>query len=223
MIFDWPKGDSQWTAINGSFRLVTINSVSTSPYSGARKSSTLGDVWMARLEFDLRDLPRAKAFQRLITVLRGSENTIRMYDRWRPWPPLLRGEPAPFSDGTFFSDGTGFTDGYSPLAMYDAAHGAKFITVEGLPASKQCFEGGDLIGIGGYLYEISSEIVSSNALGQALVPILPGLRTGVAQGDPISLWYPTVPMLMMSPADAAVERIGRNAGRIELTFIEDIP
>lgn len=221
-IYDWPDGEDFFAPINGSFRLVPVSQISASPYTGAIKAVNLALIWQARFEIDLRTLANAHNFQGFIESLEGPVNPVRLFDRWRPAPALLSGGLSGFSDGTFFSDGTGFTDGYEPLVVTAASQGARFVHMSGLPVSQACFQRGDLFGVAGYLYEVRAN-VSSNASGQALVPILPGLRTAIAPSDPITLWKPRVPMRLANGPSFEVARLNKNIERTELLFVEDIP
>ena len=219
--FDWPDGPD-FCPINGSFRLMPVSQTSASPYTGSIKAIGLAQVWMARFEIDLRSLANAHSFQGFIESLEGAVNPVRLFDRWRPMPLALKGAVSGFSDGSFFDDGTGFTDGWSPLIVTAAAKGERRVHMEGLPMSQECFRRGDLLGLGGFLYEVRAG-VTSNGDGEALVNILPGLRAGVAAGDAVTLWRPRLAMRLANGSDAEVTRLGRNPGRIELQFVEDIP
>lgn len=221
MIFDWPDG-SDFCPINGSFRLMPVSHTSASPYTGSIKAINLAQIWMARFEIDLRNLANATDFQGFIDGLEGPTNPVRLFDRWRPFPRALLGEKSGFSDGTFFDDGTGFTDGWSPMVVTAASQGERRVHVEDLPASKECFRRGDLIGLGGYLYELRAG-VTSNADGEALLNILPGLRANVAPGDRVTLWRPRVAMRFANSGDFEIARQGRNPVRVELNFVEDVP
>lgn len=219
--FDWPDGPD-FCPINGSFRLLPISLTSASPYTGSIKGIGLAQIWAARFEIDLRNLANAADFQGFIESLEGPTHPVRLFDRWRPFPLALKGEVSGFSDGTFFDDGTGFTDGWAPAIVTACARGERRVHMEGLPASAECFRRGDVIGIGGFVYEIRSG-VSSNAAGEALVNILPGLRAGVAAADPVTLWRPRVAMRLANSGDFEIARQGRNPGRVELQFVEDVP
>lgn len=220
-VFDWPDG-RDFCPINGSFRLVSISQTSASPYTGSIKGVSLAQIWMARFEIDPRTLANATDLQGFIESLEGPTNPVRLFDRWRPYPLALKGEVSGFSDGTFFDDGTGFTDGWSPAIVTAAARGERRVHVSGLPESAECFRRGDLIGIGGFLYELRAG-VTSNADGEALLNILPGLRAGVAAADPVTLWRPRVAMRFANASEFESSRQGRNPSRIELQFVEDVP
>lgn len=219
--YDWPS-DQALQAISGTFRLSNISALSSSPYTGAHKAASLGQLWVASLTFSIFELAEVHLMQGFLDMLEGPVNPVRIYDRWRPFPKALHGGVSAFSDGSLFSDGTGWTDGYGPILLAAVAQGANVITMEDLPVSTECFRRGDLIGIGGYLYEIKIG-VTANSSGQAAVTIQPGLRAGAAIGDPVTLYRPTVPMRLASDADAAINRSGNHGEPFNLTFVEDIP
>lgn len=221
MIYDWPS-DKILQAISGTFRLSSIAALSSSPYIGAHKAASLGQIWVANLTFHISDLTEVHKMQGFLDALEGPVNPVRIYDRWRPAPRLLSGGSSPFSDGSYFSDGTGWTDGYAPMLTADVAQGANFVAMDGLPVSTECFRRGDLIGIGGYLHE-ARHGVTSNSSGAAGVTIQPGLRAGAANDDPVTLYRPTCPMRLATDADAAIARSGNHGEPFNLTFVEDIP
>lgn len=220
-IFEWPS-DQILQAISGNFRLSNISGLSTSPYTGAHKAASLGQIWVANLTFHIPDLREVHLMQGFLDLLEGPVNPVRIYDRWRPVPIPLAGGKSPFSDGSYFTDGTGWTDGYGPMLMAAVAQGANYLTMDGLPASTECFRRGDLIGIGGYLYELKYG-VTANVSGEAGVTVHPGLRAGAAADDPVTLYRPTVPMRLATDADAAINRSGNHGEPFSLTFVEDVP
>jgi hypothetical protein len=228
MIFDWPSG-ADFAPRAGRFHLATVAQISASPYTGAGKAVTLAQVWRAELTLGVRSIEVAHDIQGFIESLEGPVNPVRLFDRWRPFPLGLIGGVSGFSDGTLFSDGSGFTAGWAPMVVTAAAQGARFVHMEGLPASQECFRRGDLFGIDHYgegglqnfLYESRSG-VNSNADGEALVPILPGLRKAIAPGDAITLWQPRVHMRLV-PDHETVTRAVNVSEQVTLSFVEDIP
>ena len=220
MTFDWPR-DPAWNPMAGKIYLAAINQISASPYTGSMKSINLDQIWRADVSWTNHSLALGLDIQAFIEQLEGASNPVRMFDWWRTEPSLLSSLVSGFSDGTIFTDGTGFTDGYAPAVLNAANRGEKFVAISGLPVSTACFKRGDLVGLGGYLYTTASG-VSSNALGQALLPLAPGLRLGVAAGDVVNLYAPTVPMRLASPPEAINRHFNLTDG-FSLTFIEDVP
>lgn len=219
MTFEWPVG--QWIPISGSFRLSSISAVSSSPYTGAQKAVSLGQIWLAEATFHEPLLSDAHDLLGFLNELEGPVNPVRLFDWWRPTPRLLARGSSAWSDGTLWSDGKGWTDGYAPTLSAAAARAARSVLLSGLPASTESFKRGDLIGIGGYLYELRAG-VTANASGAALIYIQPGLRVGAAAGDMVTLYRPTVPMRLVSGPDA-IERVAAHAAPVGITFAEDIP
>jgi hypothetical protein len=227
MIFDWP-GSDDFRPMSGRMHLVTVAHISASPYTGSGKAVTLAQVWKADFSFNSRALARGHDLQGLVESLEGPVNPVRMFDWWRQYPAALLGGVTGFSDGTLFDDGTGFTDGWAPMVASAAAQGARFVHMEGLPEETECFRRGDLFGIdhhgeGGlqnFLHEVRAG-VTSNANGEALVPILPGLRKAIAPSDAIRLWRPKVHMRLL-PDHEALNRSFNAADPITLSFVEDV-
>ena len=216
----WP-GSSDFTPMSGKFRLAPINQYSTSPYTGAGKSISLDTVWRADLTWNSRDLESGIDFQGFIEALEGAATPVALFDWWRPFPRALAGNVTGFSDGTLFDDGTGFEDGWSPAIVTAAAKGERRVHMSGLPVSQECFRRGDLFGINGYLYEVKAA-AQSNASGESLVNVLPGLRAGVATGDAVTLWRPRVTMRLV-PNDDILNRTFNIHDPFTLAFVEDIP
>lgn len=160
--------------------------------------------------------------QGFLDALEGPVNPVRMFDHLRLAPVLLSGGSSPFSDGSYFTDGTGWTDGYEPMLTANVAQGANFVAMDGLPASTECFRRGDLIGIGGYLYELKHG-GTTNSSGAIGVTVQPGLRLGAAADDPVTLYRPTVPMRLATDIEAAISRSYQWGSPFELAFVEDIP
>jgi len=208
--------------MSGSFRLSSISALSSSPYTGAHKAALLAQIWVASLNWNNHELDLTHDMQGFLDALEGPVNPVRLFDWWRPAPLLLSGSITAWSDATYFDDGTGWTDGYAPSLLAAALRGANTITITGLPVSTECFRRGDLIGIGGYLYELRAG-VTSNSSGQAAVIIQPGLRAGAAVGDMVTLYRPTVPMRLASDDQAVINRSITNGEPFSLNFVEDIP
>lgn len=219
--YDWPA-DDDWQPLSGSFRLSTIAALSSSPYTGAHKAASLGQIWVATLSFNAKELTLSHQIAGFLNMLEGPVNPVRLFDWWRPVPVCLDGDAEPWSDATYFSDGSGWVDGYAPLLIADATQGSNVLVMEGLPASTECFRRGDLIGVGGYLYELKFG-VTANSSGEAAVTVQPGLRAGAAINDSVQLYRPTLPMRLATDADAVINRSHQTADGFTLTFVEDIP
>lgn len=221
LVFSWPH-DRLWKPMSGRMRLRPLSQMSASPYTGSVKAAGLGLLWVADFTFNNHDLAQGHAMQGFIDGLEGAVNPVRLFDWWRQVPALLSSAQSGFSDDSLFTDGTGFTDGYAPRVVTAAERGARFVHMTGLPAAAACFSRGDLFGLGGFLYEVRSESVSANAAGEALVPVLPGLRASIAADDPVTLWRPTVTMRML-PGDEGVMRSFNASEGFTLSFVEDVP
>ncbi|MEP6827914.1 MAG: hypothetical protein ABJA10_07550 [Aestuariivirga sp.] len=220
LLFDWPRS-SNWKPLSGKFTLAPIGHISQSPYTGSLKAISLTQIWKADFAFNNHSLADGIDIQGFLEGLEGSANTVRLYDPWRVNPLLLSTAISGFDDGTLFDDGTGFTAGWTLAVLNAAAKGSAYVSISGLPVSQACFKRGDLIGINECLYQIRSG-VTSNAAGQAMLWIQPGLRAGVAAGDVVNSYYPTVVMRLASPLDATINRDPVSTSAFSVSFIEDI-
>lgn len=203
--YTWPSQKS-YAPMSGSFRLRPITAASISPYTGATKAANFGQIWMAKLTWNNVSIDIANELQSFLDQLQGAANTVLLFDWWRKTPlPLI---------------GAGLT---APLVTTAASRGATSLTLNSLTASKEIFRKGDLFGVGGYLYEVTTGL-TSNSSGNGTVTFQPGLRTGVASNDAITLYSPTVPMRLMNGEDAEIGRMVGNYGTgFSLTFAEDVP
>lgn len=229
MVFDWPH-DPDFEPISGRFYLATVAQMSVSPYTGVGRGITLAQIWKADLTFNSKALEVAHDLQGFLESLEGPVNPVRLFDYWRQFPSLLAGDTSTFSDGTTFTDGTGFTDGASPKVATAATRGSRQLHLSDLPEDQPCFRRGDLVGLrhdigsGEYItcvYEVRGA-VSSNADGEALLNVLPGLRASVAAGDPVTLWRPTMQMRLL-PDHEAINRAAKWSEPFTLSFVEDVP
>lgn len=218
-IFAWPR-DLAWNPMAGKVWLAPIGQLSASPYTGALKATNLDQIWRADVSWNSHSLDDGVDIQGFIEQLEGAANPILIFDWWRIEPSLLSSTVSGFSDGSLFDDGTGFSDGYAPTVLAAANRGEKFVAISGLPVSVACFKRGDLIGVDGNLYTIRAG-VTSNAAGQAMLPIAPGLRSSLAIGDVVNLYAPTVQMRLATPPEAISRNFHWTDG-FSLTFIEDV-
>ncbi len=217
MNFDWPK-DLNWRPMAGRFALTPISQHSMSPYTGSSKVINLTQIWRAEYQFNTESLANRFNMQGFIDGLEGGANTVKIFDHWRTKPKLQT--VFTWSDGTIFDDGTGWLDAWAVLVLNAGAVGDKTLAVSGLPASQNVFSRGDLIESNGSVYEVRYD-AATNASGQVLLSILPGLRAAVAAGDPINTYYPAVQMRLENYSGQMTRNINWHEG-FTLTFVEDI-
>ncbi len=169
---------------------------------GRRVAPPVAELWSAEVTFDQMNDSDGRRLKAFLSRLRGSRNTVRLYDPSRRLPrgvaagvnvetAAFRVE-APFGDATGFTDGTGWLDGATTCTVDEIAPaGASAVVLAGLvPSAPVALMAGDLIGIGGWLYEVALDI-ASDASGRARVPIAPGLRTGLLAGDLVDFDHPS--------------------------------
>jgi hypothetical protein len=199
--FSWPTS-KKWIPASGSFRARAITQSSISPYTSAYKGSSLGSVWVAKMDFPARTLDDGYELQAFLDGLEGPTNPVYIPNWNRPSPRYFGDQVgAPFSDGTFFTDGTGWNDpGWSLTVNVAAVRGARAIAITGFPVNSTVLYPGDVLQVGSSMIEVQTLAISDGG-GLALVSVLPGLRTGIAQGTPIISFSPKVLMRMMSDAE----------------------
>lgn len=220
--FDWPR-DPAWQPMAGRFHITSVSRMSRSPYSPAIKAINSSALWMAEISWNNKENKNTglgQDIQAFLESLEGSANPVRMFDFWRTGARLLKATAA-FSDGTFFTDGTGWIEGYAPTALNAQTKGDRVLVLQGLTANKDFFVRGDVVGVGGYMYQVMAG-ARTNAFGQVALTILPGLRANVAISDSVNLDYVTVPMRLVSGGDSITHNFHWTEG-FSLTFVEDIP
>lgn len=219
---NWPATPG-WAPASSGFRLRSFSLLSGSPYTGAHKAVSIGQVWVCQITLQQRSVEQNHIMGAFLNALEGPSGVVRIFDWLRKSPRLLSVDNYPFDDGTWFDDGFGWTDsGYAPLLTADAARGDKQVSMEGLPVSAPAFRRGDLIELGGYLYELTRD-ASGDADGEATIFIQPGLRAGLADGDPVRIYYPSCPMRMTPDTEAMLDRDLFVGAPATLTFVEDVP
>lgn len=220
-IFTWPL--TKWIPSRGTFRPRPISILSTSPYTAASKSAGNGSVWVAEQTFPSMETNEAHEFQAFLDLLEQSSNPV-----WIPcWPkPFIRAynpfAGQPWSDGTYFTDGTGWSDPAWNLVVGVAAlAGSRVVTMSGFPASQPVLYPGDVVSIGNSAIEITSAVLSDGG-GVAMVPFIPGLRSGVEAGTPVVYVNPKILVRLTQDSNSAVEREVVNSTPTTLRFIEAV-
>lgn len=203
--YTWPS-QRDYAPMSGSFRLRPITATSVSPYTGATKAANFGQIWVAQFTWNNVSIDIANELQSFLDQLQGSANPVLLFDWWRKTPRALIGAGL-----------------MAPLVTTAASRGATSLTLNSLTVSREIFRKGDLFGVGGYLYEVTSGL-TSDSFGNGTVTFQPGLRAAVAASDAVTLYSPTVPMRLINGEDAEIGRMIGNYGTgFSLTFAEDIP
>jgi hypothetical protein len=161
-------------------------------------------------------------FGAFLEGLEGPVNPVLMHDWHRPYLTAGAGQVYTWSDGTYFTDGTGWQDAAWDISVaVSAAIGARSVTITGFPASQQVLWRGDLLGLGTNLIQVQSNIYS-DASGIAMVPFLPGLRSGVAAATAVVSVRPKVRMRLMPDVETGIYRASTVSTEITLRFVEAI-
>lgn len=219
--FTWPTG--YWIPTASVFKIQTISQMSQSPYSGAIKAATSGQLWTCEATFPPMQNRDAHDIEAFLEGLEGPVNPVYMHDWHRPYLRAEEGGPVrQWSDGTLFTDGTGWQDPAWNLVLgASALAGARSITITGFPASQQVLWRGDVLGVGDNLVQVQAN-VNSDSGGIAMVSILPGLRRGVTSGTPIITVRPKVLMRLAPDADTGIARASTISTEFTLRFVEAI-
>ena len=232
--YPWPY---EWVPETPSRFELTLNSLyNTNPFRAARRQ--LGPIviqWKGSFTFSSDKAWYRKAA--LMARLKGGENYLRLFDPQRCYPrgvaaglnfttvkTIKASAGESFSDGTMFSDGTGWSDasGYGALASA-AMSGGDTLVIAGLIASQATsFAAGDLLELGGYLYEVSND-APSDVDGKAQVVICPPLRKSALVGDPVKFDHPTSPFQVVQEQDPITDRQAANLGSFGFSFVEVVP
>lgn len=159
------------------------------------------ELWLANVSITPMAADDWRDVSALLRKLRGRRNKVRLYDPSRP----LRGAGAA---------------GPTVQLAAAAAAGATSITLTGLTASQaMSLAADDLIGIGENLYAVSDNAPSDGA-GEVTVSILPPLRSGVADGDPVDLDYPTGLFMLSNGGQGQTIVPGSISQPLSLEFVE---
>jgi hypothetical protein len=181
-----------------TFFLEHNTAIFVSPITGSHPAlSRSGARWNCAIE--INPAPRAKAqrIDALLAKLKGAYNTVALWDFARPDPAgdnRDRGLIADtrFTDGTTFTDGTVFDGGAAGVTVWggwDA--GATMILTDGWWQSiTGALLAGDYIGIGGFLYMLTDDLVS-DSMGRAYLSIAPPLNADVAHLAVVTRSMPT--------------------------------
>jgi hypothetical protein len=223
--YTWPVG--KWIPSSSVFHIRTMSQLSQSPFTGASKGATSGQLWVCEATFPPMQNRDAYDFGGFLEGLEGPLNPVWMHDWHRPY---LRAQEEGLStytwtDGSFFTDGTGWADPAWNVSLgVPALAGSRSITINGFPVSQQVLWRGDAIGVGDNLVQVQSNVFS-DAAGIAMVPVLPGLRRGVLASTPISTVRPKVRMRLSADTDVGIYRASTLSSEITLRFVEavDLP
>lgn len=195
------------TLLHSSSTLFALRSLTAmSPQSAFNQySATSGPVtefWRVTVSLVPGDADTYRIIRALLHQLRGGKNIIRLFD---PTSHPMRGAGAS-----------------SPTVNIatDAAAGAETIVIKNMTASQTgSLKADDKIGIGENLYTVMAD-ANSNGSGEVSVDILPALRQGVAEGDPVNLVMPTGLFRLMSSPDMVIVP-GNLSQPLSLEFVED--
>ncbi len=221
-IYSWPS--DKWGWREHSFRVLPITQNSASPYTGTSKSSALGNIWVCSFTIPEQSDDNAFELQSFLDLLEGPVNPVQLYDRKRQTVrALMNAAPILWSGGITWSGGVTWSGpAWSTMVSVAAPKGQRSVSIDGFPALIPVLYKGDKFGINGYLYEVTDN-VKANVSGVALVQFIPGLRQGVADGDPVVLTRPAVKMRMTPDSDQAVRHGKVNTvGGMSLDFVEAI-
>lgn len=232
-IYNWPL--HKWIPASGTFRVKSIPSLSVSPYTGASRSASGGMMWVAEQTWPAQTLYEAHEIQAFLDRLEGPVNPVlipvwnRMGLRALIGSEMSNSETQalaitgePWSDGLFFDDGYGWSDpSWSITVSLAALVNVRSVTLSGFPDSTLVLHPGDVLKFGDNTVEVMDH-VTSDTNGTALVPILPGLRRGVAAGTAVSYTLQTVLMRVDPSSVAEVRREIVNSVPFSLRFIEAI-
>jgi len=221
-----------------SFDLKSISLSSTGALSGQPlNAGPVAQRWIASVTSAEQDQTEWRPFRGLIASLRGRVGLTRCFDPAcrRPLFDVLAAKTqTQWSDATDWSDGTGWSSGcLPPNVAIDAAaaRGARSVVMREFPAStEKVLRHGDLFEIRpggvsaehGHLYIVTG-VANSDASGKTRVAFEPGLRTGVAAGDTVSLREPSTVFSLATDEAGDVNVRAPNIGRFGLPLIEVLP
>jgi hypothetical protein len=183
-----------------------------------------GNRWMFDMGFRF-ERRKAQELEALLARIDGPAGKVALwdFDRERPlgtnldWSSLPRTR---FTDGTQFDDGTWFSGGSPGVFVYhDWKVGKSDVLVYGFPANTVQLLGGDLVGLGGYLYRLRRDAIA-NGLGVARLYLHRGLLTALEHGETVVRERPTSPFRLMDDDQAARSREVGGVAMFTLRFIE---
>lgn len=185
-----------------------------------------GARWVCRLDFSRRGNDLAGRLDALIDALDGSAGVIALFDWRRPVPRGAAGVAAStstFTDSATFTDGSVFTAYASaPVLSAAAVAGAELVHTTGWEISAAVLLAGDYVGIGGRLYRVVQDVVSTGS-GNAAVRLRPRLRADAASGARVEFIRPTSPFRLVAN-DAGENRTEPGPfSTYSLTFAEALP
>ena len=235
-IYDFPLAWYDWGfAAPSKYRLRSMSQVALKPWSGAQGvAGPHAQLWLADMTTAPLQDPYRQDADAFFARLRGRSGLLRFADPtkldcWynRTTTPTT----SKFSDGTSFTDDTGFADGLMPPTVYVAqvaSKGARYLVLKGFPVSTvTALRRGDPL-------EIRPNGVSANfphryaamyggdtdSSGQIGVAIEPGLRAGVAVGDPVSLRAASSVFRLASDDSGEMELAAGFMGSVSFSLIE---
>lgn len=217
--YSWPA--RKWLPTSSVFKIQTIAQMSQSPFTGATRAATSGQVWTCEATFPSMKNRDAYDFSAFLDGLEGPVNPVWLHDWHRPYVRAFDGAATTrWSDSTLFTDGTGWAEpSWSLQVAVAALPGARSLTISGFPVSRQVFWRGDVIGAGDNLLQVQSDVYS-DAGGLSMVPVLPGLRRGVLAATPVIVDRPKVLMRMTPDSDPGIFRAVTVSAEVTIRFIE---
>ena len=236
-VYTWPTDWLTKYTESVRFRLTPFSLSSQPLFGGVRRAyGPVRHYWM--VDITTRELGPTiwRDMSGFISKLDGISGLAKLFDPDRILP---RGMAAGWSlanipptttwtDGTIWTDGTPWS-GASRFATVSvtAYAGAEYVTISGLfPSQPTALASGDMIEIGGCLYEVSSA-TASDATGSATVQIRPRLRVDTVASTQVTLAWAGSVFALADDNQGTVERERRgwqdnvkSIGRLSLSFIE---
>lgn len=234
-ILEYPR--DWYDFATGSFFLSSINTSSSSPFTGRRSiTGPNSQLWRVKVTLAPQEPELWMAMEGFIAELAGQAGLLRFADFAKLLPQrdmAVDPDSEPWSDGTFFDDGSGWASGLlapSIFATAAASRGDTGFSVGGLPVSEsRVLRRGDNIEIrrNGIWDETPSlhiliRDVGTDASGETRLEFRPALRKGIAAGDMVVLTYPMSVFRMIDDAQGQVERTPYLRGDLGFELIEAI-
>lgn len=183
-------------------------------------SSGLGR-WRATVTIPLFERPRILAYRSWLIRMDGRSNLTNIGPcdcaNGNVIRPLIGG--IPYSpDEAFHTDGAGFSQGGNPASVTTiAAIGSTTVQID-LGGTASPPVAGSFVGLGGYLYVVTSIIVLPGEL--ATITVLPKLRTALAVDDPVEWCHARCPMRFLSDDTGQFELTLGRFGTATLELVE---
>lgn len=190
-------------------------------YADPRTKSTLrqvraAPVWVAQLTFSDLCLDQWRNLAGILARLKGSLNTIRLFDHSDPGDV--------FGAGTHWSDGTGWGDGTlwaeEPLKLVaNAALGDEVLHCIATPPDGIDLPCGFKIGLPNDRLYIVTEDVHVSPSASTPVPIAPPVKEAAAATTKVETWRPTT--LFYRIGNEPIQRAVDKFGNVTLNFAQE--